>query len=706
MIMKKYTLLTFLLMIMWSVSYSQYTASLAHRTASPNDTVKVNLNVTGFNSIGSIQFYIQIDPQVLTFQNVTGFPTSNLMVGFISGNTVTLIWTNPTPYTFPNGTLLTLNFKYHGLTSPVEFLPANCEVSKIVGGIPVPLTGSFNNGSVSPFMGNAAKAHIDTLYNAALGPVSLPLKYTGFPTTVGAITQKISFDPAKLTFISVTGTGNLASGMNANVSGGIITITWSNPAGKDINYPGSMFNLNFEYINASNANVSFRPGCVIETTAPVTNIPITYFSGLVTPPLVVTSYAAIGTVSGVVQGQTVDVPVTFTTMPANTTNFNLNILFDNPRLSFIGVFNAIQPVITNVNGNQISVTNANPLTPSPSINGQFMMLRFVYVGVGVANISFGSGCQFSNGAPIGVGYSNGSIAPGVVPGNNVTIGYVSAASGNPVAVPVTFTDMPADIGAVTMFINYDNAKLTYTGATNPYGANIKVNGNVISVVWTSTVPSNLNGPPFVTLQFNYISGAGSNCAAEVNFTDGCQIATVAAAIIPTNWINGGVNVRFLISGNLKYNSDPQPRIPLVGHMVKLLTMTDDLVGTFTTNATGYFEFRAPNGNYKLTVEPAAGYIHYVDLDDVVALFDNTMGTPFPYENALRLKAGDVNENGYIDLDDVVDVFQRTMGEILPDYTAPDWIYEDITVTCSCADLPDVNIMGLNSGNVLGTNPTP
>lgn len=726
--MRKGTLVILAFLIFRSLSYGQYTASLPNMVASPNENIGMDLNVTGLNTnnIASIQFYIQIDPAVLTFQNVTNFQQAGLMVGFINGNTITIVWTSGSPKNFPNGRLLTLNFKYNGLTSPVSFIPLNCEVVKLVGSPPIPvmLTGTFNNGSVSPFMGNQAKARLDSLLNAPLGTDTVSLKYTGFignnllPLSVGAITQRISYDQAKLTFVGVTGVGNLATGFNVNVAAGIITITWTSVAGKNINYPGNMFKIIFSYINASPTNVNFSTGCIIETTAPVTNIVVSYFNGCVIPPPVVTSYASIANVTGGIQGQTVDVPLNFSSMPTNTSNFNLNISFDSPKLSFVGIVGTpIQPVTYNVNGNLISLTNAYPLTPNPSINGQFLKLRFVYMGVGTANVNFASGCQFSNGAPIGVGYTNGSVSPAVVLGNNVTIGTIAPPGPGTVLVPVTLSEMPINVGAVTMFIGFDASKLIYTGCTginNPYAANVNLNGGIIKIAWASTNPPNLNGSPFVNLQFTYVCGSGaSGSAARVYFTDNgiseyCRIDSLSGKIIPSNWHDGGVNlnVTFKISGTLKYNSDPNLRIPLVGYTVKLLTIGDVLVTSTVTDGSGYFEFFTSNGSFKLDAAPPSIYNYYSDLDDVLAMLQYTVGEPIPFFNDLRLLAGDVNQNGDIDLDDVVDVLQRGVGEKLPDYTAPDWVFSVKLVNCSCADVPNQNFMGLNTGNVLGTNPTP
>lgn len=710
--MRKFTFTLLMVLVFGSLSFGQYTATLQTVTASPNENVSVNLDVTGFTSIGSFQFYIQVNPAVLTFQNVTNFSQPGLSVGSAGGDVITVIWTNVTPHTWADGTLLTLNFLYNGLTSPIAFVPANCEVVMLVGGNPTILTGSFTDGSISPFMGNAAHATISDVA-APLGTVSVPVNYTGFPTNVGSMTQKISYDGSKLTFISVTGTGNLASGLNSNISGGIITITWTNPVGVDINT--SQLNLNFSYTTLVATDVDFSTGCVI-TTVTAANIPVNYYNGSVSPGVPITSFASLPAITTAVQGQIVDVPLTLTAMPAGTDNFDLNLTYDNPRMSFIGVFNEMYPVTTFAAGSTINVVYNNG--SAPSINGQFLVLRFMYNGVGTANINFVNGCQFSIGVnPVGVGYTNGSVtpAPAIV---NANIGLVNAVSPSSVAIPVTFTDIPGgtDIGAVTMNIGFDGSKLTYVNALNPYNATLQLTGSVLHIAWSSTTPAIVNGTPFITLNFNY--AASGNATTQVIFTDGCQLADMIGTIVPANWNAGGVNVvtDWTISGYLEYNNAPLANIPLAGATIYVkdgpeplppaVSPVPNVIATATTDINGFYTVNVPNGNYYLYASNTAAW-GGVDQADVINLrryianlLPNTM-----FGNPLRILAGDINQDGIVDNGDVIPL-RRRIANLTPNpnYLAPDWLYENPNVVVFGANMPGIDFLGICSGDVNGTYP--
>jgi hypothetical protein len=203
---------------------------------------------------------------------------------------------------------------------------------------------------------------------------------------------------------------------------------------------------------------------------------------------------------------------------------------------------------------------------------------------------------------------------------------------------------------------------------------------------------------------------GSDCGANLTFSDGCEIADITQHILCMDWHNGGVNLYFKVSGTLKYNSDPNTRIPLSGYTVSLKTDPGNITfGTSLTNASGYYEIMAPNGNYKLGASAPTTF-PYADLPDAMALFNYTMGAAIPYETTdhLRALAGDVAAplNGIPDLVDVLAIFNWTVSGVKPiQFIAPAWVFQTPSVVVNSA-AQTINFMGLNTGNVLGSNPTP
>jgi len=340
-----------------------------------------------------------------------------------------------------------------------------------------------------------------------------------------------------------------------------------------------------------------------------------------------------------------------------------------------------------------------------------MKFRFHYSGITQANVNFGTGLSFTvyPSLSVTVTYNNGAVNPIIPTGNDATIGFVSGTSGVPVFVPISFANLPTNIGAVTLFVNFDPTMMTFIKDTlNLFGATTYAVGTKVGITWANPYGSNINGS-FITLKFMYTCG-GANCGTNLTFTDGCEIADISQYILCMDWHNGGVNLNFMVSGTLKYDSDPNTRIPLSGYTVYLKTDPGNVtVGTAVTNASGYYSILAPNGNYKLSAS-APTTLPYADLPDALALFNYTMGTAIPYETAdgLRALAGDVAAplNGIPDLVDVLAIFNWTVSGVKPaEFIAPAWVFQTPSVVISSA-AQTVNILGLNTGNVLGSNPTP
>jgi hypothetical protein len=732
---KKFTLIALLILLAGTVSFSQ-TAVLPNDTASPGKSIIIPLNVTNWTNIAAITLHIRFNPSILSFVGISNTAAPNFLAD--ADSAINIVWTAPvspaTYLTIANGKLLDLNFVYTGPgTSALTFITSGSLACEVVQSTLVPVPVAYTNGSVGPNLLNTHTASLPPQTNKLAGDVvNLPIVYQGFPSNVGSLTQNIHFDVTKLTYTGYSTAGVFATTPpNVSVNNGLVAITWSKTSGANINYSLSNFiQLNFVYTGSTMTTVEFFPGSLI-TTNTATNISVTYNNATVSPG-VPSSTATLGSISGILQGQDFEVPLNLAGLPSGvngTGAFTLSLTYDNPRLSFIGLTNLSLPAYTTIysSGNTITIAYSNPTIPTPNINGLFLKLKFKYNGIGIAHVNFGSGCLFSyiTGGTIPVGYTHSVISPG--PGvGTATIGYVSTNSGTDVLVPVSF-NIPgySNIGAVTLNIDFDRTKLTFIGAVNnTHNANVSLNGNLISIAWNSLIPlgENINGN-FLDLKFHY-SGSGS---AAVNFTDGCEVSAIVApasiAIVPLDWIHGGVNftLGYKISGILAYNSAPNTDIPLTSVTVFLKTNPGNvLVASTTTDGTGYFQFLlVPNGLYTLdaSTSKAWGGVNTIDAQRVFAYASSGGATPLPNQNALRLQAADVNLSGTINTIDAQLIFSRQATGIKPGpYSAADWFFGDINVVPSfplvpAAILPVVtvsgadvvkNFWGLCSGDVNGS----
>jgi len=728
---KKFTFLI-LTMLLYGVASFGQTAKLATDSVSPGETIVIPLTVTNFINIGAITFDIGYDPAILSYTGFNNPAASGFLVN-ASGTTIHIAWSSTSGLTIYDGLLLNLNFIYTGPPSgSLSFLPS-CEVQQWVGGVLTPITVTYTNGAVNPILSNSHKATLISGTAATGGDIAVPIKYQGFELVSGskayAITQYIHYDVAKLSFVNITPSGTLSTAI-ANADDGIIAITWTNSSGAFIDYPTDKIVLNFVYNGTNATNLEFYPGCIVSGSAGA-NIAMSYFNGTVSPGTP-TAFAALSSISNAVQGQEYEMPLTLTGFPTVTSSrpaaFTLKIPFDSPRLSFIGVTSPAVPVNANVSGSTITITWSS-ISPPPSINGILLNLKFKYNGVGTASVSFGPGCLFSDllANTIQVGYTDATISPATASAD-ANIAYVQATAGNTVLDGISFTGLPTNMGAVTLKISYDYNKLTYIDIqNNTYGAIASLNGSthIITIAWSSPTATDINGL-FLNLRFLYNGGGGGGCGSQVAFADGSELANISGTIVPVNWINGGVNLKFKISGYLTYDGWSRPDTITVRHMnvylkggaeplPPALTPVPSTSDFTTTDATGYFEFWTFNGTYYLYGDTASikAYGGLSNLDVLLTKqYVSNPGLyplPGPPPNTLRYRTADVNNSGTITNIDVLMMKIRvSTGLVRPNgWKAANWLFSNPMVTVNCANVTQ-NVQGICSGDVNGSyaNPIP
>ncbi len=533
-----------------SITSFGQTASLENKTAFPGTATSVNLNVTDLINVNAITFDIRYNPNVLSFVsvgNITPQLLGGTLIASAQDSTIHLVWYSPTASTV-NGVLCKLNFVYNGTSSTLGFLPS----SVVTQGTSANLLLGYTNGSVSPAPCDPANP-ISILGNSAGvagSPITIPLHFAFFPTA-GAVTQVIHYDASKLTFISGTKSGNLAGAIITG-GNGVINVAWSNTAGADINTTASTWiKLNFMCVLPGASVVSFAPGCIISTPS-ASNINVCYNNGMIsqTPT---TQTAMLGSLVGVVQGDNIKIPLDLN-ITAPVSAFTLYINFNSPLVAFTGIEN-VDPlssmVMTSVNGSTMTLVYTNPgmdiIAP-----GTFLKLKFKYNGIGTGYVNFTGACSFTDNLfqSINVAYTNATVAAGTYPPiATATIGSVPATVGSFVDIPLSIDGGTANpLGAATMFIGYDQAKLSFVSVVgNTYNATVNSSGGQISIAWADPAGVSLAGT-ILSLRFQYQGGAGSGCSSVVYFKNDnatmqpCEMAKNTGVFVPANWINGGVNL--------------------------------------------------------------------------------------------------------------------------------------------------------------------
>lgn len=123
----------------------------------------------------------------------------------------------------------------------------------------------------------------------------------------------------------------------------------------------------------------------------------------------------------------------------------------------------------------------------------------------------------------------------------VTVGSITANPGDNILVPITFNNLN-NIGAITLFVLYDPAVLTFNGITNlvPEGTGTLANGMTnptrVGIAWSaSTNGVNFPNGKYLDMQFTFLGGSTS-----LEFSNACEIADWDANPISVNYVDGGV----------------------------------------------------------------------------------------------------------------------------------------------------------------------
>ncbi len=402
---------------------------------------------------------------------------------------------------------------------------------------------TYTNGGIHTRADNTCKAALVGTTAAAGSDFSVQLKYEGFGNTVGSITQKIKFDASKVSYTGLTSSGTL-TGAIGSANNGILTIVWTNSSGANISWNANGINLHFQYIGNTSTTIEFYSGSLI-TDKTSANIAVSYSNCIISPEIT-TATATIGSIAGIHQGDDFNVPITFSNFPYNEADgvraMTLTLPYDNSNLDYIGVLagsNIYGATVQKV-GASINISWTDGATSN--INGDFLRLRFKYVGIGAATISFGAACSFVSlaGNQVQVAYTNSSITP-ATSAYIASIGSVYAVQGSQVLVPISFANLPTNMGAVTLMLTYDASKLSYVDVqNNSSNATVGVKApNNIKISWANATASDING---VFLKLRFLRTA-SNCdaAAAINFVPRCELVNISTAIIHAVWINGDVH---------------------------------------------------------------------------------------------------------------------------------------------------------------------
>jgi hypothetical protein len=530
---KIYLLLTVLLA--WSFNLKAQTAQIESLTANPGSTVSFDITVGDLpTDVGAVSLFIGYDPNVLTFVGSTlvdaefaGYVINNMS----ATNQVGIQWSDPFGADI-NGVLLSLEFQYSSLGGSCDLVfGPGCEFADInLNSIPV----SYTNGSIGPNAG-IATITIDELL-ATAGPVSVGVTGAGFDEDAGALTLFIDFDEDVLQFSGYT-TSLTGLSLGVNNTTGVISVAYSNYLGQSINT--TFLTLNFVYDGTGESELIFFGDCEVAYTD-LSEPVVSYDNGMIEP--MATAYSL--TLDNVVAipGNVIGIPITAAGYdPAPMGAITLYIGYNPAHLEFVNITDG---TITGASANVVSPGLVG-ITWSDAggalIDGTLLTLNFDY-NFGASAITFEGGCELTdvNLTLFPSTYFDGSIAP-VLGGPEISMPTLTGTIGQTLDVPITAKNFIADPGAISLFIGYDDAVLTYTGSIDGTLSGYYINAmpnSQIGIQWSDLSGIDIdpnNDDVILTLQFTYNGGT-----CPLSFEAGCEFAETDLTFIPVAYYDGAL----------------------------------------------------------------------------------------------------------------------------------------------------------------------
>ena len=358
--------------------------------------------------------------------------------------------------------------------------------------------------------------------------VSVALNVSGF-SGVNAITLSIRYNPAVVSFISVSNPSPQLTGgsLTANAQDSTITIAWFSVTPATIN--GQLCKLNFGY-HGTASNLVFLPSSIV-TQGAGTNLTVGYFNGSVSPAPCSsgTPHASIGS-NTCVPGSQVTVPLTFTNFPL-TGAITQVIHYDPAKLTFVSATKSGALAGANVFGaaGEITIAWSNPAGALINTTGStYINLNFMSVLPGNSILAFAPGCLFSTPAAVNIPacFSNGTITQAPTTETAILGSLTGIAQGDNIKIPLDL-NISQPVSSFTLYLSFNSPLIALTGieTVDPLSSLVTTNvtPSTLTLVYTNPAAPVIAPGTFLRLKFKY-NGIGTG---HVNFSGACEFSNNA-----------------------------------------------------------------------------------------------------------------------------------------------------------------------------------
>jgi hypothetical protein len=528
------------------------TVSIDDYVAVPGN-VDIAINYTNLDQIGAITLYFDYDPNVVSYVGFTGVDISGALVNTWQNGSLWRLgisWSDVNGLTSTGGVLMNITFNYISGSSAFDFDEPQCELGKLDGTV---VNTIYTDGSIGPDP-NAVPVTIISQLNQTppFSYVEVPVEadFSGVANGgVGSFNFEIEYDPTILTFDQLT--DEFATGfiVNTLTNPARVAVIWTTQSGGGTNINGVLFKMRFTY-NGGNSDLTFNTtACeVADYGANVQSV--LYTDGMVTQDISTMAQIIIDSTAAYA-GDIVYLPVTVKLFN-NVGAFDYVIDINEQVVQYLDIVN-INPAIAS--GFLYNLHNDTIYTAYSGSSGGVTLaddailftLKLKYLGTNTPVTFVTQECSMVDWDlnPILPYYDDGFITE--IPGGNVTVcmDTVVATQNTYVLMPVVATGF-LNVGAITLEMNFDPAKLQYSGiqsehqilVNNGSSFSNSVNGT-FAYSWTvdASLGHGVDIPYYDTLfniVFYYVTGT-----APVTFNlQKCDIADWETISYQVSYCNG------------------------------------------------------------------------------------------------------------------------------------------------------------------------
>jgi hypothetical protein len=288
-------------------------------------------------------------------------------------------------------------------------------------------------------------------------------------------------------------------------------------------------------------------------------IPIISFLLLFTYSLLGQTIVSIGNVASP-EGVEVLVPINATINDVGSVNLYLS--YDKDVLTFVEVANSSLGAGMIVNQPSDGLINVGWFTGSTPVDiaSKILDLKFVYNG-GTSAVNFESGNEIYDGVGviINTSFVNGSVTPEPM---EIKLSDETGVAGDTVDVVMSGVNLE-NIGAMNLYINYDDSKATYLGYTSDYPFVANGVSDRINVGYINSEGLDLGAGVLATFKFVIVAG-NTNLAFDASSAVEDTNNVVILPIFTDGSVGEVVIVSTMILGDVSAVAGTQVVVPITG----------------------------------------------------------------------------------------------------------------------------------------------